>query len=81
MLRVSKDSRSSPEKALAEAIHFFGPEGQGLVVKDRCEGASVLLEGGGGYVSVTVCPKGKGAEVTLETHEWEQAVHHFLNKI
>ncbi len=81
MLRVSKDSRHSPEKVLNEAARFFGPDGQGLQVKDRCEGSSILLEGGGGYVTVTVCPKGKGAEVTLETREWEQSVQQFLGKI
>ena len=80
MLLISKESKLSPAKALEEAVKFFGPGGAGLTLTEQTE-SGVNFEGGGGFVAVRVCAKGKGSEVEVETREWEYQVKQFLGKI
>ena len=80
MLRISKESKMRPEKVLEKAKGFFGTGGVGLEMMAACE-TDVRFEGGGGFVVVEVCERGKGAEVTIETREWEYQAKEFLGKV
>lgn len=80
MLRISKQVNLSPEKALQKAKEFFGPGGIGLEIEAECE-SNIRFAGGGGYVFVEACGLDKGAEITLETREWEYQVKEFMHKV
>jgi hypothetical protein len=80
MARYGKESKLKPETILREGVAFFGPEGLGLEIKEHNESCA-RLEGGGGHVVITVCEKGNGSEVTLETREWDYQTQKFLEKI
>jgi len=76
----SVQTRHSVEEILDSAVAYFGEEGLGLDLKsrDRC---CVLLEGGGGHVSVTAEAVGEGSTVELETREWDFHVKRFMRQV
>lgn len=80
MIHLGKESRLSPTEVLGKALQFFGLDGVGLEVKEHDEGCA-RFEGGGGYVFVQVCEKGKGSEIDLETREWDYQAKQFMGKI
>ena len=80
MLRMGAESERSPQDMLQAAVEFFGPGGAGLTVTRRSDDA-VYFEGGGGHVVVQVQPRDGGAEVDIETREWEYQVRQFLKEI
>ena len=82
MISLVKDSKLAPSRVIEKAVAFFGPGGWGLEVIDRAE-CRARFEGGGGHVFVQASEgkKGKGAEVAVESREWEQAAKSFLGKL
>ncbi|HEX6383646.1 MAG TPA: hypothetical protein VF177_03150 [Anaerolineae bacterium] len=80
MLRMGAETSRSPQDVVQAAAQFFGPDGTGLTLVQRSDDA-VRFEGGGGYVSVQARPKDGGAELDIETREWEYQVRQFLTQI
>lgn len=81
MIRYGKKTKESSTAVLDKAIQFFGPKGEGLDVKRRTP-ASVLFEGGGGHVLVSVDTQVEGeTEVDVESREWDYQAKQFLGKI
>ena len=80
MLRLSTDSKLSPEEVIKRAVKFFGPEGYGLEVREEtADGAA--FEGGGGGVGVSTSIEGKKTTVELTSREWDYQVKEFIEKI
>jgi hypothetical protein len=72
--------REEPSKVLARAVSYFGPGGLGLTsqgIEEDC----ASFEGGGGHVSISVCPKDGKTEIELETREWDTQVKQFLAEL
>ncbi len=66
-----------PPKVLEKALGFFGPggsaSGESPYKRNGVKAAPPWSnEGGGGRVFVQACEEGKGAEVDLETREWDR---------
>lgn len=82
MISLGKQSKLAPEQVIDKAVDFFGPGGWGLTVIERAP-CCVRLEATGGFVFVQASggEKGKGAEVSIESREWENAAKQFLGKI
>lgn len=76
-MRYSLETKLSPETVMTEAHAYF--EKLGLKVS-RDEEDALCLEGGGGHVTVTVCP-GIRTSIEIETQEWDDAVKNFMLKI
>jgi len=77
-LRYSLETKLSAEAVRKEALAFFRGR-LGLKVTNDGEN-SLCLEGGGGYVTITVCP-GDRTSVEIQTQEWDNVVPDFLAKI
>lgn len=70
MLNLETKTKYPPEKAASRVKAFFGDGGLGLQL--TCDTPNSLsFEGGGGYVTVTICPEEKKTLLTFETREWE----------
>jgi hypothetical protein len=80
MARYSTITKFQTAKLIQEAVHFFGPGGIGLDVKE-CADDCARFEGGGGHVLVQLCEVDAGVEVELETREWDYDAKQFLEKI
>jgi hypothetical protein len=77
--RYGVQTKMKAGDVLKATIAYFGPEGLGLQVTQRSL-ISVRLEGGGGFVEVSVRP-GQPTDVDLALHEWEQHAATFMRKI
>jgi len=77
-LRYSVDTSLPPEAVIKEALAYFR-DGLGLKVSSNEEN-TLCLEGGGGHVTLVVCPGAK-TRVEIETREWDRAVRQFLSRI
>ena len=80
MKTYAKVTKLKPVKVIADAAAFFGPKGAGMTQKEKGDDF-ISFEGGGGYVSVSLCEKDKKLEVNLETREWEAWVERFLENL
>jgi hypothetical protein len=78
-LRLSTTTRLTPEQAIERAVRYFADE-LGLTVVWR-SAVSARLEGGGGHVQVSAVGLPNGAEVELETMEWEIHVRQFASDL
>jgi hypothetical protein len=80
MIHITKETSHSADEVISRASDFFGPKGLGLEEKDRNE-CCINLEGGGGYVSVTVVEEEGRRDVDIEAREWDYQVKRFLETI
>lgn len=80
MARYSCKTKQNPEKAIQEAIAFFGKGGLGLEIVEQ-NVCCVSFQGGGGHVTVTANARDKETTLELETREWDYPVQQFMRKI
>lgn len=79
MLSLEKRTKKSPEEVVQELKKYFGKGGLGLDLKE--ETASCLtFEGGGGYVSATLCSEATGTRLDLTAQEWDYQVKEFASR-
>jgi hypothetical protein len=79
MPRYSVETQLSADRAIQEAVKYFGPGGLGLELVDQ-ESCCADFEGGGGHVSVRVVT-GETTNVNLETREWDYHVKQFMRQL
>jgi hypothetical protein len=80
MLRLECTSRLSPEKVIEELKGFFAEGGLGLNLKEESPGC-VTFEGGGGYVTASLCQEGRETRVDMVTQEWDYHVKQFAARL
>ena len=78
-LRLSTNTKLTPEQAIGRAVRHFADE-LGLAAAWR-SAVSARFEGGGGHVQVSAVATPQGAEVELETTEWEIQVRRFAGDL
>jgi len=76
----SFETKEKPEDVVERARDYFGADGLGLSVAEESP-CCIVFEGAGGHVSVTASDEGAGAEVKLETREWDYHVKKFMGQI
>jgi hypothetical protein len=74
-LRLSTTTKLTPEQAVERAAAYFADD-LGLQTAWRSP-LSARFEGGGGHVQFSAAPTPGGAELELETMEWEIQVRKF----
>jgi hypothetical protein len=80
VIKLSAESRLSPQEVTQRAIEFFGPEGYGLEITDQSD-TCAYFKGGGGSIEVTACSEENKTEVTITSREWDYQVRQFLRSI
>ncbi len=78
-MRYSVKTKLTPEEVIERAVKFFGKGGVGLEVTSQ-DASTICLEGGGGHVTLIVCPC-ELTDVDLETREWDYQVKRFMENI
>ena len=79
MMRYQVTTRLSPNEALEQALHYFGPRGVGLTLTSQTPYGAVL-QGGGGHVSIII-QAAAATIIELETSEWDYPVQQFMARI
>jgi hypothetical protein len=80
MLKLEVKTKLSQEAILNRAKRHFGDGGLGLELKEE-NPQCLTFEGGGGYVTVTVCEEEGETRIDLVTQEWNYPVREFASKI
>jgi hypothetical protein len=80
MLNLEVKTKLSTEEVTKRARTFFGKGGLGLEVSEE-NPQCLSFEGGGGYVTATLCPEGDKTRVTLVTQEWDFQVKKFASSL
>jgi hypothetical protein len=80
MLSLECKTSLAPAKILEELKRSFGKGGLGLEVKEE-NPQCITFEGGGGYVTATLCEEKGKTRVDLVTQEWDYQVKQFASKL
>ncbi len=80
MLNLEVKSKQVPEKIVKRMKAYFGEGGLGLELKSDTP-QCINFEGGGGYVTATLCPDEAMTRIELETREWEYHVKKFAGDL
>jgi hypothetical protein len=80
MLNMECETKLSPEEVVGRLKAFFGKSGLGLSLQEESP-QCLSFQGGGGYVSATVCPEGKKTRIDLVTQEWDHHVRRFCEDL
>jgi hypothetical protein len=80
MLNLEVKTKLSTEEVTKRARRFFGKGGLGLEVSEE-NPQCLSFEGGGGYVTATLCTEGDKTRVTLVTQEWDFQVKEFASSL
>ena len=69
-----------PEEQVTQRIRAFFRDGNGLNITAEAPDC-LTFEGGGGYVTATICREANETRVELETREWEEQVKQFARDV
>ncbi len=81
MSQISLETKTklTPEKVILRAETYFGDE-YGLKVTERSD-CCIRMEGGGGYVFISVKPEGNLTDVNMVGSEWTYELERFMQSI
>lgn len=80
MLRLECRTKKSPEQTLQKLKAFFGKGGLGLDLREETP-TCLTFEGGGGYVTATLCEEEGKTRVDFVTREWDHQVKDFASRL
>lgn len=78
MTNLEVRTKLGREEVVERLKKYFGKEGLGL---EMCQETSQCLsfEGGGGYVTTTICSEEGKTMINLVTQEWDYQVKEFVS--
>lgn len=80
MLKLEIHTKLSHQEVIERLKSFFGKGGLGLEIMEEAS-QCLNFEGGGGFVTATVCPEEGNTKIDLETQEWEYQVKKFSSSL
>lgn len=80
MLKLELRTKKSPQQVIQKLKGFFGQGGLGLDLKEDAP-ACLTFEGGGGYVTASLCKEQGETRVDLITQEWDFQVREFSSRL
>jgi len=80
MINLEAKTKLKQAEALERLKKFFGKEGLGLeIVKETPD--CLTFEGGGGYVTATLCSEEGKTRIDLISQEWDYQVKEFATSL
>jgi len=80
MIRFEHRSKLRPEQVLQQLKRSFGKGGLGLDLKEETP-TCVTFEGGGGYVTASLCEDKGETRVDIISQEWDYHVKQFISNL
>ena len=80
MLNLETKTKLSEEEVIDRVKKFFGKGGLGMDLKEESP-QCLNFEGGGGYVTATICREEDQNRIGLLTQEWEYQVKDFSARL
>jgi hypothetical protein len=78
MINLEAKTKLTPEEVVNRLKKFFGKGGLGLELTE--DGPQCLsFEGGGGYVTATLCLEEGKTRINLVAQEWDRQVKEFVS--
>jgi len=78
VLNLERKTKLSQEDVIKRTKRFFGEGGLGLKLTEETS-QCLTFEGGGGFVTVTLCSEEEQTRVDLATQEWDYQVKLFAS--
>ena len=80
MTNLEVKTRLAQEDVIERLKRFFGSGGLGLNLTEEMP-QCLTFEGGGGYVTATICPEEGKTRINLVTQEWDYQVTQFAEDL
>jgi hypothetical protein len=80
MTNLDVKTKLKQEEILDRLKRFFGKGGLGLEITEETP-LCLTFEGGGGYVTATLCSEEDKARINLVTQEWDYQVKKFASSL
>ena len=80
MIRFEHRTKLRPEQVLQQLKRSFGKGGLGLDLKEETP-TCVTFEGGGGYVTASLCEDKGETRVDIISREWDYHVKQFISNL
>ncbi len=80
MTNLEVKTKLAQEEVVARLKRFFGEGGLCLDLTEETP-QCLTFEGGGGYVTATICPEEGGTRINLVTREWDYQVSQFAEDL
>ena len=80
MLRMEAHSKLPAGRVAEKLKSFFGNGGLGLELSEESPGC-LTFQGGGGYVTATLCTEKHKTRIDLVTQEWDYDVKKFVSEL
>ena len=80
MLNLEVKTKLKQEEVVSRVKKFFGKGGLGLDLSEE-NPQCLSFQGGGGYVTVTICSEGDKTRIDLVTQEWDVQVKEFASRL
>ena len=80
MTNLEVKTRLTQDEAIERLKRFFGIGGLGLDLTEAMP-QCLTFEGGGGYVTATICPEAGNTRINLVTQEWDYQVTQFAEDL
>lgn len=80
MINLEVKTKLSQEEVIKKTKSFFGKGGLGLNIAEE-SAQCINFEGGGGYVTATICPEEGKTRVNLVAQEWDYQVKEFAGSL
>jgi hypothetical protein len=80
MINLEVKTKLKQEEVIDRLKKFFGKGGLGLEVTEETS-QCLTFEGGGGYVTATLCPEEGKMRLNLVSQEWDSQVKKFASNL
>ncbi len=80
MTNLEVKTKLAQEEVVERLKRFFGKGGLCLDLTEETP-QCLTFEGGGGYVTATICPEERRTRINLATREWDYQVSQFVEDL
>jgi energy-converting hydrogenase Eha subunit F len=80
MINLEARTKLKQEEVIERLKNYFGKGGLGLEITEEAS-QYLTFEGGGGYVTATLCPEEGKVRINMVSREWDFQVKKFASSL